>query len=539
MTCTCTRIFQTAFGFLLAARAVRQELLDDALLLPRQASKVPQTDTSKAMIDPPVGKPILVGSLAGDNRPLACQTSAMESMPSTESMPGPLPVTIAIGVEITSSGPPPLPHVGGVTRSVGHSSAVALVPSWHSHDESLRRRSEEAYDPWMWVVCPCLLVPFMLLFASVMASWPAVDTATETPWLPPSLCSLGDGRFVSARVARGGSSADAADSAAARVTCPPGVHSPSALSFELPEGMQGWPSLDSNLSLVVYHGEYDAVTLTGISLHDARGRLLLEVPSVELEAFTDAIADQGISSSSSSGGGGGGGGHPTGRQLLAGARRPGRELKGGGGGGHGHSHGHGAGGRTTSAHRPATALPRYSYAPSTRTRYGAHTRRAVAAGTAVFVVHHGSGFGRYYDQPGCDDYSVGGCTARVTEALARDTITSAGEFAVMASVAFPLTLRVRAVEVQRAADDALAATDPPSLFFTLYSPTGAIAPEGAGSDSADSIRGLIWVPLWVSIYSLLKLLKMDVKQGICGILFIATLLCATGFQVQLWATGSW
>ena len=53
------------------------------------------------------------------------------------------------------------------------------------------------------------------------------------------------------------------------------------------------------------------------------------------------------------------------------------------------------------------------------------------------------------------------------------------------------------------------------------------------------MRGLIWIPIWVSTYSLLKLMKMDVKQGICFILFLATMLCASGFQVQLWMTGDW
>ena len=47
------------------------------------------------------------------------------------------------------------------------------------------------------------------------------------------------------------------------------------------------------------------------------------------------------------------------------------------------------------------------------------------------------------------------------------------------------------------------------------------------------------MPLWVSLYSLLKVWRLDHSHGICFVVFLTTMMCAAGYQVQLWATGDW
>ena len=511
---------------------------------------------------------------------------------------------VAMGHPVVAVGHPVLP---ARPMRLLHTAQQRQPTAFHDDDEDLPL-SQRAFDPWMWILCPLMLVPLLLLFAAEAASWPALDTATETPWLPPSLCSLGDGRFVSYMPPSNSPSSDRstahtdgvdtrgvlpADQARGPIppdpACPSDVHDPRALSFVLPESMQGWPSLGSNVSLVVYHGEGFSCTLRGVNLRDADGRLLLSAEEVLLPPSTEQFQGRpmrglalilqmtpgahgeteasrslhghdngnssfisGTSRNNSSDMGSGTSSSPykllrRGRQLNA-PRRPGRALKGGGGGGHGHRGG--GGGYTTSVHRPATALPRYSYAPSSATAYGRHTRHAVAVGTAVFVAHHGGGYGRYYDMRGCGNYASGGCTARVVEPLSRDTLTSGtGTFIASESLAFPLTLSLASVEVQMsrptAAHDApisapASAAASPSVFFTLYSPTGAPGAEGSGASTTEGLRGLIWLPIWLSLYSALRYpLELDKSHGMCTVLFVATALCGTGFQVQLWLTGAW
>ena len=139
---------------------------------------------------------------------------------------------------------------------------------------------------------------------------------------------------------------------------------------------------------------------------------------------------------------------------------------------------------------------------------------------------------------------------RVVEPLSRDTLTSGtGTFIASESLAFPLTLSLASVEVQMsrptAAHDApisapASAAASPSVFFTLYSPTGAPGAEGSGASTAEGLRGLIWLPIWLSLYSALRYpLELDKSHGMCTVLFVATALCGTGFQVQLWLTGAW
>lgn len=329
------------------------------------------------MIDPPVGRPVVQSVVA-------VTSAGGHQQPETTYLPGQLPVVI---------GRPVLP----LHTSPSQRRAVPM-----DSDES-PRPSQRDFDPWMWIACPLMLVPLILLFAMEADSWPAVDTATETPWLPPSLCSLDGTKYVSylPEVTRRQLEASdeqlvptvqRADQQPAgtlppHAACPASVRSAAPLSFVLPEAMQGWPALGSNVSLVIYHGGDDIFTLSGLVLRDAAGRVLLMHSSPTVLAAEDPDPRYAARSTSAAAG--------ERRRVQATARRlqssrPGRELKGGGGGGgHGHhSHG-GRGGYTTSAHRPATSLPRYSFAPATRTAYGMHTRRAVAAGTAVFIVHHG------------------------------------------------------------------------------------------------------------------------------------------------------
>ena len=473
----------------------------------------------------------------------------------------------------------------------------------------------------MWVWGPLMFVPLILLFAAEVDSWPAVDTATETPWLPPSLCTLDGGRRYVSHYSLSPRRRQLLEAASAGVpsvlradqepagsprspaaACPEGVDGPSALSFVLPEGMQGWPSLGSNVSLVIYHGEDSSFTLGALTLRDATGRWLLEQPSpTQLPAEAAPPETRPATSR---------------RRLLHTHHRPGRELKGGGGGG-GHGHRGGGHGGYTTAHRASTALPRYSLAPGTRTRtsYGMHARRAVATGTAVaIIVHHGNGcaratllecarrrgsclhspaarhsppltphtftftashvracrghgYGRYYDMRGCGGPGgprgrnetrrrglergcggpggPGGCTARVVEPLSREELTSAGTFVADASVAFPLTLTVASITAEGRAAKQVPSAGPPSLFFTLYSETGAATSvEGdgrAGSSRASDLRGLIWLPIWLALFSFLRLpsVRMDATHGMCTVLFVSTMACAAGYQVQLWMSGAW
>ena len=178
-----------------------------------------------------------------------------------------------------------------------------------------------------------------------------------------------------------------------------------------------------------------------------------------------------------------------------------RLLKGGGGGGIragglAGSRAHSYGGRTYSTvASPRVSHTSVSYAPAAgmRTSYGYHHSAAVRAGTFVVLMHHPAGYGRYYDTPGCDDPERG-CELRVEEELARDAFAT--NFTMSDEIAFPLSLRVTKLDVLRSGDGL------PSIFLTLYSPTGGVATNTL----ADQILGLIWVPLLLMIFCFCKFL---------------------------------
>ena len=155
----------------------------------------------------------------------------------------------------------------------------------------------------------------------------------------------------------------------------------------------------------------------------------------------------------------------------------------------------------------------------------------------ICVLCRGHGYGRYDDMRGCGGSGPGGCTARVVEPLSRDELTSAGSFGADSSVAFPLTLTVESIT----AEGALPSVGAPSLFFTLYSETGAGAAEGVSSSRGSDLRGTIWLPIWLALFSFLRLppLRMDATHGMCTVLFVTTMACAAGYQLQLWTSGAW
>lgn len=107
--------------------------------------------------------------------------------------------------------------------------------------------------------------------------------------------------------------------------------------------------------------------------------------------------------------------------------------------------------------------------------------------------HHASGFGRYYEDGfGCERIERG-CEKVVHEYLSRETFRR--NFTVGAGLAFPLTLAVTQLDVQR--DN----FGPPSVFLTLYSPTG-----GRSTDTlSNKMYSLAWVPIGLFLLCLCKL----------------------------------
>ena len=390
------------------------------------------------------------------------------------------------------------------------------------------------------------MVAFLLYCAAKVESFPATDTATETPWIAPSVCKSGPNKFITFD--------DAADQSRMlgetvavddRQQCPPGVKSASVEEFVLPHNMQGWPTgTDAEVSLVVYHDDLDEVSLT-VELSDASGRTLLEGKDI---TFAAVVADQSLDDDDGNDDDGDDDDdhhhHGRGMYERAHGRTPGRVLKGGGGGGgHGHSArrgGHGVHHAASGGKRPATSLPRYSSTPSRPTRYGRHWRGAVTAGVVVFSVHHSGQYGRHH----CHDYSRGGCHERIQTDLARDILSGLGSFPSggggngSQTWSFPLLLRV-AAEVRRPAHDAWP-PGAPSIFLTLYSATGGAS--GANERAATNLRGLVWLPLFFSVFALLQRL-MPVRamtvDGLVLFFFLAVLICASGYQIQLWVGGDW
>ena len=113
------------------------------------------------------------------------------------------------------------------------------------------------------------------------------------------------------------------------------------------------------------------------------------------------------------------------------------------------------------------------------------------AGTFVVLFHHGHGYGTYYDTPGCDSYERG-CEMRVSESLSRDAFAS--KFAVTPELAFPLRLRITQIEVTRVLDG------PPTVFFSLYSPTGG-APERTW---VDGLVSWSFIPILLTCYCTMR-----------------------------------
>lgn len=384
---------------------------------------------------------------------------------------------------------------------------------------------DRAPSDWVWCAVSLVIAAFMLLFASVAESWPPTNTATETAWISPSLCHLGEGQYVGVH----GSVFADESLPALGASCPPTMRSrgtPQAFVFQA--DTQGWPTgAMSNLTLVCYHEDGDHISFA-LTLHDADGNQLLGTGDshvvIESKRTTPVNDRYGQRRPS---------------RRLAGLS--GRRLKGGGGGGGGHSHrGRGQGGHSTTAMRPASSLLRYSYASSTRTMYGRRTRHAVIAGTAVFMMHSPDG---WYGRSRCTDYARCEYQERVPASLTRDVISSAGSFvsqglsvddvgrdahAGSSALAFPLTLSISSLEVRRPLGEHAVPAGP---YFTLYSSTGAI--DAAASDgTAQAMRKLVWFPIFAACFFLLRQLLSAHPDGVRVLLsaFGALVVCAVGYQ---------
>ena len=211
------------------------------------------------------------------------------------------------------------------------------------------------------------------------------------------------------------------------------------------------------------------LAVLSFTLHDADDKLLLSASDITLGDTPQPIEAPPSNPSASS------------RRLLGFTDR--RLLKGG------TAHGH-----VVTGHRVTHASVAKPWGTTTMrpvpTSYGLSGRRAVMAGTLVVLMHHGhGGYGRYYDNPSCGSYERG-CEMVVPETLSRDAF--AGYFTITPELAFPLKLRITRCEVTRALDG------PPSVFFTLYSPTGG-PPEKTWVDGA---LAWLFVPLLLGCFCL-------------------------------------
>ena len=298
-----------------------------------------------------------------------------------------------------------------------------------------------------------------------------------------------------------------------------------AQEFVLPQDLS-WAPVGHNMSLVVFRGEDDFVLLS-YTLRDANGAVLLAGDGLELgdrPANLSATGDlpQGHLAGTLPV-------HSTGRRLLFGRvgradrdgvvqpsdaeqimtmedamlddvrHQPGSRalLKGGGTRTASSAGGARSGAALAGPHvaHGSIARPWGGGRPST-TSYGMTSRHAVLAGTVVLMMHHGGsgGFGRYYDSPHCTTYH--GCDVNIAEPLARDALR--GSFRVSADLAFPLVLRITVCNVTRT----VTRDGPPTLFLTLYSPTGG-APERTW---IDSLLALYFIPLILCCFCVTRLI---------------------------------
>ena len=392
-----------------------------------------------------------------------------------------------------------------------------------------------AAEPLAWAICMVITIATMIFGASVARRMPS-NTGTETIWLVPSMCAVPDevyNRFVSYI----DPNAYADDDETGEVptlgaACPAGEVEATPQQFSLPATLT-WAPTGHNESLVVFRGEGDSVTLS-FELLDARGRILLAESDVSLgPPPTPRGTSAPPPSSSISGGGSAGavGGGDDGPGPSTSVRRrdeaaaasemvdaptfrgdtaddeeedadvadvavppTARRLLKGGGGSRAFSHRYGGStyaSRATIRHSHTSV--RYVPHAGVRTRFGYTARGAVAAGTFVALMHHPAGYGRYYDTPGCDE-PARGCELRVEESLARDAFGT--NFTMRDELAFPLSLRLTRLEVTRAYDGL------PSVFLTLYSPTGGVPANSV----SDQLLGLLWLPLVILLFCSCKLL---------------------------------
>lgn len=309
---------------------------------------------------------------------------------------------------------------------------------------------------------------------------PVATTGVETVWLAPSLCSVPGGggdatRFVSYVAPDAYMDGDGVG-AALGAACPADVK-PAAQEFVLPATLT-WAPLGGNESLVVFHGDHDTVTLS-YTLKDASGRELLRERGITLvppppppdpAASAVIAADGGVEAD---------GQQPA---AAAAATPTGRRLLKGGGRGY-----HSGGYRAHSYGSYSHSSVHYSPGVAVRTRYGYSSGAVIRAGVFVSLMHHPSGYGRYYDTPGCDDPSRG-CDLRIEESLSRDVF--AETFTLSASLVFPLTLTIEQCDVTRTMPGE------PSVFFTFYSPTGGVA----ANSTRERMINYLWLPLLLFIY---------------------------------------
>ena len=345
--------------------------------------------------------------------------------------------------------------------------------------------------------CRGLLTVIGLLFFLTLIMTPTRKVPTETSWMEPSLCSVGDPNFNNlvsyiSTVAADGADVEF-DAGERRLQeaempgfgCPADITGSTPQDFVLPISLS-WPAYGANVSFAVFRGEADSVELS-FTLKDANGKLLLREDGLKLGPPPTPRSEwthpppppprppppptyqvpQPAAVQQSPG---------PGRQLLfstaglaqrgeavrndelnAPASRPGRPkrhlLKGGS-----YSYrSYGVGGSSRS--RAAVAQP-WGTSVVRPTPYGFTANRVVMYSAVVMIMHNHHGYGRYYaDDDGC--YTSYGCPVRVAEPLDRDILGS--HFELTREVAFPLTLTFSTIDVSRAADGY------PSVFFNFYS----------------------------------------------------------------------
>ena len=82
----------------------------------------------------------------------------------------------------------------------------------------------------------------------------------------------------------------------------------------------------------------------------------------------------------------------------------------------------------------------------------------------------------------------------MAESLALDAFST--NFTIQDDLAFPLSLRVRELEVVRAYEGL------PSVFLALYSPTGGVPTHSL----SETLLGLVWIPCLLVLFCACKLI---------------------------------